>query len=84
MRSCCILRYLTLNATTSKCIVLNRYSRNYSTPNLKIVSGQGSLLHRIFCVIPELHVLEGAELGPIALALGIAKFGSLTLAHLFC
>jgi hypothetical protein len=30
-----------------------------------------------------LHVLEGAELGPMALALGMAKFGSLTLAHPF-
>jgi len=39
-------------------------------------------LHRIFCVVPELHVLEGAELGPMALALGMAKFGSLTPAHL--
>jgi hypothetical protein len=53
MRSCCILRYLTLNATTSKCIVLNRYSRNYSTPNLKIVSGQGGSLRCIFCVISK-------------------------------
>jgi hypothetical protein len=72
-RSYSMLRYPTLNATTSKCIVSNRYSRNCSTPNLKIVSGQGGSLHRIFCVIPELHVLEGAELGPMALALGMAK-----------
>jgi hypothetical protein len=31
-----MLRYPTLDLTTSRCIVSNRYSRNCSTPNLKI------------------------------------------------
>ena len=50
MRSYSILRYSTLNATTLNYIVLNRYSRNYSTPNLKIVLGQGGLLYYIFFI----------------------------------
>jgi len=83
MRSCSILRYPTLDATTSRCIVSNQCSRNCSTPNLKIVSGQGGSLHCIFCVISGVARPGGAELGPKALALGMGKIGSLTLAHPF-
>jgi len=50
MQSYNILKYLTLNATTSNCIILNRYSCNYNTPNLKIVPGQGNLLYYIFFI----------------------------------
>jgi hypothetical protein len=35
-RSCNMLKYFTLDVTTSRCIVLNRCSRNYSILNLKI------------------------------------------------
>jgi hypothetical protein len=58
-----MLRYPTLDATTSKCIVSNRCSRNYSTPNLKIVSGQGGSLHCIFWVISGVARPGGAEFG---------------------
>jgi hypothetical protein len=71
--SCSMLRYPTLDATTSKCIVSNRYSRNCSTPILKIVSGQGGSLHCILCVIPGVTRPGGAELGPMALVLGMGK-----------
>jgi hypothetical protein len=72
-RSCSILRYPTLDATTSKYIVSNRCSRNCSTPNLKIASGKGGSLHCIFlCDFGVAHP-GGAELGPMALVLGMGK-----------
>jgi hypothetical protein len=61
--SCNMLKYPTLNAITSKCIVSNRCSRNCSIPNLKIVSGQGGSLHCIFCVISGVARPRGAEFG---------------------
>jgi hypothetical protein len=68
-----MLRYPTLDVTTSKCIVLNRCSRNCSTPNLKIVLGQGGSLHCIFLCNLGVAYPGGAELGPIALVLGMGK-----------
>jgi hypothetical protein len=63
MRFCSISRYPTLVATTSKCVISNRYSCNCSTPNLKTVSGQGGSLHCIFCVISGVARPGGAEFG---------------------
>ncbi len=71
--ACSMLRCPTLDATTSKCIVSNRCSRNCSTPNLKIVSGQGGSLHRTFYVIPGVAPPGGAELGPMELVLEVGK-----------
>jgi hypothetical protein len=64
-QSCSMLRCRTLDATTLKCIVSNRCSRNCSTPNLKIVSGQGGSLHRTFYVIPGVAPPGGSWRGRI-------------------
>ena len=68
-----MLRYPTLDATASKYIVSDRCSRNCSTPNLKIVSGQGSFVALHFMCDPGVARPGGAELGPMALVLGMGK-----------
>jgi hypothetical protein len=60
-RSCSMLRHPTSDATTLRCIVSNRCSRNCSTLNLKIefrkAYSLGGSLHCNFGVIPGLPVL---------------------------
>jgi hypothetical protein len=55
------LRYYTSDAITSRCNVLNRLTCNYSTPNLKIVSGRlGDSLHCILdlLILSQVNVIS--------------------------
>jgi len=59
-----MLRYPTLDATTSSCIVSNRCSRNGSTPNLKISFGVSLLTHRLVSLRSRIRP-QGAGVGPL-------------------